>query len=434
MSDTPSPHEQHDHTALIFPPGFLWGAATSAYQVEGGNAHSDWWEFEKKQPPEKRSGEACDQYNRYEEDFSWAKKLNHNAHRLSIEWSRIEPEEGEFSEAEIEHYKKVLKSLKDKDIKVMLTLWHFTLPKWVADKGGWESTKCVHYFIRFVEKIVPSIKEYVDFWITVNEPGVYSWGAYSAGLWPPQRKSLWSQFKVIWNLASAHKKAYKIIHHLDPNAKVGMANNVFSVKVSQEHSVLQHFLVWLYDISGNHSFYLLTGKNTHDFLGLNYYFHQRIGKLESSWLPKFLDPKKARRDISDLGWELYPEGIFDILNDFSSYDKPIYITENGLASTNDDRRARFLVGYLQHIYHAISKGVDVRGYFYWSLVDNFEWHEGFEPRFGLIEVNYETQKRTPRPSAHLYAEIIQHNSISHDLLRLLGHTIKARDILERIKK
>src|SRR3990167_8091279 len=153
-----TPKEKHDHQTLKFPDGFLWGAATSAHQVEGENKNSDWWDWEQThQPPSLRSGDACDQYNRYEEDFDLIKQLNHNSHRLSIEWARIEPKEGEFDQNEIDHYKKVLKALKVRGITVMLTLWHFTLPNWVAKKGAWENGQTVKYFERFVKKIAPEI-------------------------------------------------------------------------------------------------------------------------------------------------------------------------------------------------------------------------------------------------------------------------------------
>ena len=173
------PKEKHDHKTLKFPQNFLWGAATSAHQVEGNNIYSDWWEFEqKKQPSDLRSGQACDQYNLYEKDFDLIKQLNHNSHRLSIEWSRIEPKMGEFDHHEIEHYKNVLMGLKKRNIKVMLTLWHFTLPKWVADLGGWENRQTVKFFERFVQRVAPEIAEYVDMWVTLNEPGVYVYEIY----------------------------------------------------------------------------------------------------------------------------------------------------------------------------------------------------------------------------------------------------------------
>jgi len=183
------PKEKHDHKTLKFPKGFLWGSATSAYQVEGGNLNADWENF-------KSAGQACNQYNKYEADFDLIKQLNHNAHRLSIEWSRIEPRDGEFDAHEIEHYKQVLKSLKKRKIKVMLTLWHFTLPKWVAEIGGWENRKTIKLFDKFVKRVVPELAEYVDMWVTLNEPGVYIYEGYVERVWPPQKKSLPGQLKL----------------------------------------------------------------------------------------------------------------------------------------------------------------------------------------------------------------------------------------------
>lgn len=427
----PSSKPKHDHHTLKFPKGFLWGAATSAYQVEGGNTNADWWQWEKKvQPKDKRSLQAADQYHLYPEDFRLAKKLLHNAHRLSIEWSRIEPEEGLFNLEAIEHYRSELKLLKKLKIKVMLTLHHFTNPKWFVQKGGWEVYSSIDCFARFVERVVADLKEYVDFWITINEPSVYTFMGYLAGTWPPQKKSSFATINVYNNLARAHVKAYQIIHSHLKNAAVGIAQNVSSFEALHHHSLIEAIAEAGLDIGNNHLFYFLSGKNTHDFLGLNYYFNRYIFFNGEASLPSFVDISTTKKAVSDLGWEIYPEGIFDVLMDFSDYHKSIYITENGLASTNDDRRCRFLIAYLQEIYHAISSGVNIKGYFHWSLIDNFEWSDGFVPRFGLVEVDYATQKRTPRPSAYVYQEIIQRNGIPHHLLRFLGHTVKAKEVLE----
>ena len=414
------PEEKHDHGPLNFPTGFLWGAATSAYQVEGGNIHADWEDF-------KSAGQASDQYNLYEQDFDLAKSLNHNSHRLSIEWSRIEPSEGEFDQKEIEHYVKLLKYLKKLNFTVMLTLWHVTLPKWVADKGGWENGQTVKYFERFVKKIIPEIGEFVALWITVNEPGVYVYETYIVRAWPHAKKSLLGQIKTLLNLASAHKKAYKALHQIYPAGKpVGMANNVMSFEAFHKHSLTEQLAVTLNDIFINHLFYFLT-KGTHDFLGINYYFHVRF--KHQGLIPEPVNKLQQIHEISDLGWEVYPEGLFDVLADLSD-DIPIYITECGIATTNDDRRNRFLIAYLQEVSRAIKAGVNVRGFFYWSLIDNFEWHLGFDPRFGLVEVDYDTFKRTPRNSAQVYSEIIKRNGIPHDLLKLLGHGIRVKDVLK----
>lgn len=417
--------EKHDHATLKFPQGFLWGAATSAHQVEGNNIHSDWWEWESLSG-KTRSGQAADQYNRYEQDFDLAKSLNHNAHRLSIEWSRIEPQEGVFLWQEIKHYVKLLKYLKSLNFTVMLTLWHVTLPKWVAEAGGWENGKTAEYFNRFVKTVAPELAPYVDFWITVNEPGIYVYELYLARIWPGAKKSLLGQIKTTLNLASAHKKAYKFLHKNFPSKPCGIANNLQSFEPFHKHSILEAATVILTDAIVNHLFYFLT-RGTHDYLGVNYYFHVRF-KHSQGLLPKIAEAQDESRDISDLGWEVYPEGLFDVLTDLSD-DIPIYITECGIASTNDDRRNRFLITYLQEVYRAIQAGVDIRGFFYWSLLDNFEWHLGFEPRFGLIEVDYQTQKRIIRPSAKVYGEIIKHNGIPHKLMRFIGHTVSAKEVL-----
>lgn len=425
----PIPKEKHDHGPLRFPKGFLWGAATSAHQVEGNNIYSDWWDWEKKhQPPHLQSGAACDQYNRYQEDFDLIKSLNHNAHRLSIEWARIEPKEGEFDHHEIEHYVKLLKYLKSLNIKVMLTLWHFTLPKWVADLGGWENGKTVQFFERFVKRIIPEISEFVDMWITLNEPGVYVYEAYIKKEWPVKNRGILGQIKTSLNLAAAHKKIYKYLHALDPQKPVGMAQNVQSFEPYHKHSLIEQATVILSDLITNHLFYFLT-KGTHDFLGINYYFHIRFAGGKGI-LPEVADTTDQSRDISDLGWEIYPEGLFDVLADLSDHI-PIYITECGIASTNDDRRNRFLITYLHEVYRAIQAGINVQGFFYWSLIDNFEWHRGFDPRFGLVEVDYATQQRRIRPSALVYTDIIQHNGIPHSLLRFIGHTVNAEEVLEK---
>ena len=227
MEDPPKP--KHDHNTLKFPEGFLWGVATSAFQTEGENVYSDWWEWEQKNLPKtNRSRLSANEYNLYEEDFKIAQNLNLNSFRLSLEWSRIEPVDGKFNDIEIDHYKKVLDSLNKKGMRVMLTLHHFSNPLWFSAKGGWANKKAPFYFERFVRKITPELKKYVDFWITINEPTVYAYLAYRTSAFPPAKKSWWSFLNAILNMASAHKKAYRVIHELDGGAKVGFANNVTS--------------------------------------------------------------------------------------------------------------------------------------------------------------------------------------------------------------
>ncbi|MBI4036793.1 glycoside hydrolase family 1 protein [Candidatus Daviesbacteria bacterium] len=431
MPDDP-PKPKHDHTSLKFPEGFLWGVGISSFQVEGQNFFADWWNAEiKKTPLKQRSGQAANQYHLYESDFDLAKKLNLNAFRLSLEWSRIEPRPGEFDHHEIEHYRKVLKSLKDRNFKVMLTLWHVTLPQWIAEQGGWENSQTVKYYLRYLERVVPEIKDLVDFWITLNEPDIYVFMVYNAKTWPISRNGVLGQIKTYLNLVSAHKKAYKLLHRLS-NSPVGVAQNMQSYEGYHKHSLREQAAAIISDLVANHLFHFLT-RGYHDFLGVNYYFHHRY-KVDKGFLPSMVNVADHLRDVSDMGWEINPEGLFDVLADLENH-LPIYITECGIASTNDDRRTRFLIHYLQEVYRSLHAGVKVKGFFYWSLVDSFEWEYGYNSRFGLIEVDFKTQKRIIRSSAHVYEEIIKRNAIPHDLLKLLGHGIRVEDVLkEKIKE
>lgn len=430
MSEDP-PKPKHDHETLDFPENFIWGTATSAHQVEGNNTNNDWWAFEQTLPESKQSLEAANQYELFEQDFKLAKDLSHNAHRLSIEWSRIEPKEGQFSQEAIDHYKTVLKSLKDKEFTVMLTLHHFTNPLWFEKRGGWEDGKSSKLFERFVKRIVPEFAPFVDLWVTINEPTILAFMGYLTGMWPPFKKGKWATMQAYHNLAAAHVRAYQTIHQIIPTAQVGIAQNVSTFSAFHHHSLREIFAEWISDKVTNHLFYELTGRHTHDFLGLNYYFNRYISfNGEKAQLPSLVDIKETKKEVSDLGWEIYPQGMFEMIMDFSDYHLPIYITENGIATTNDDRRVRFLISYLSEIYHAIQAGARVKGYFHWSLIDNFEWLDAYQGRFGLVEVDFKTQKRTPRPSAYVYQEIIENNGIPHKLLKLLGHSNHVHEVVD----
>ncbi|PIR96723.1 MAG: glycoside hydrolase family 1 protein [Candidatus Doudnabacteria bacterium CG10_big_fil_rev_8_21_14_0_10_41_10] len=410
-----------------FPHGFYWGAATAAHQVEGGNKN-DWTKWEEqnaqrlagkkekivftidptkdysdpevKNPSNYISSIACDHYNRFAEDFDIAKKLNHNAHRFSIEWSRIEPEEGKFDEREIEHYKQVIEALKDRNIEPFATLWHFSSPVWLSEKGGWNGQRVIMYFSRYVEKIVTALSPQVKFWITINEPQIYTALCYLTGEWLAQKKNPVAHHRVFSHFVEAHLQAYKIIKKCNPQAKVGAAKNLIDFEVAGNNPwniLLKKIGRWWGDYR-----YLDLIKNDADFIGFNYYFHNRI-----NWWFNRNENKK----VSDLGWELYPEGLYNILMDLKKYNKPIYITESGLADAKDAKREWYIKETLKNAQKAISSGVDVRGHFYWSLLDNFEWNKGFWPRFGLVEVNYKTLERKIRKSALAYAEICKNNFI-----------------------
>ncbi|MEK7519506.1 MAG: glycoside hydrolase family 1 protein [Patescibacteria group bacterium] len=376
-----------------FPKGFLWGTATSAYQVEGGIENSDW---SKVYP----AFLACDHYNRYEEDFDLLKNLNQGVYRFSIEWSRIEPKEGDFDEKELEHYRKVLLALRLRGIKTMVTLHHFTTPFWMA--GGWANKKFILYFKRFAEKMSREYHDLVDFWVIINEPLVYSLMSYFKGFWPPQKRNPFLFFKIVKNQIAAHKEVYTALHKMNPGVKVGNAESYNFFEPFSSKSILDRAISSLAHYFWN-EYFLNRIKKHLDFIGLNYYFHNKI---------KFpISKKNENKAVSDIGWEIYPEGIYHILKWLKKYNLPIFITENGLADSQDKLRENFIRDHLIWAHKAIQEGVDLKGYFHWSLMDNFEWAKGFGPRFGLIEIDYKTQKRTLRPSALYYSQISRTNRV-----------------------
>lgn len=411
---------------LEFPKGFLWGAATSAHQVEGENTNNDWWVWEQRKETVwngDRSGKATGHWERYEEDYDLLEQLNLNTYRLSIEWSRIEPEEGQWDVDAVKHYKKMLHSLRKRKIKTFVTLHHFTNPLWLAEMGGWEYARTPEFFERYARYIAQELGQYVDFWITLNEPVIYTSQSYIAAHWPPQHKSWLKARRVFWQLAAGHKRAYQALHEeLDTEktqAQVGVAKNIISV-VSYGHSFRDYLHIRYLEGLWNHLFYRLTRKH-HDYIGINYYLHQRV-RQDINGKRRFVDAaKEEQRDASSLGWESFAPGLFNVLVDLAGYRLPIYITENGIADAEDERRGRFIITHLKELWHAIQAGADVRGYIHWSLLDNFEWEKGYEPRFGLCEVDYDTLKRTPRPSSKVYAAIAKQNGLARKEMKAIGY-------------
>lgn len=395
-----------DISSLTFPKGFLFGSSTSAYQVEGGNVNADWWAWEQEKPENMHSRKACDHYNLYEKDFNLAKKLNQNAHRLSVEWSRIEPREGEFDQREIEHYQKVLKSLKQKNLKVMLTLWHFTLPKWVSDKGGWTNSKTNYYFLRFLKKLVPYIKDYVDYWVVLNEPGGYMYSMYLCPKWPNSKKSIFLALKTFFNFISVYKNSYKLLKKLDQKKPVGIADNYQSYQ-SYSSSILEKIIARFSQFYNNKQFYQLT-KGYHDFIGINYYFHHILKISWDNFIPKVVEVEDQNKIEHALPWEDNNQGLLSAIKDVRA-NLPILITECGTAVEDEDLRVSFLINRFKQTLEAINQGKNIKGFFYWSLLDNFEWESGYNMKFGLVEVDFKTQKRKIREVARVYSEIIQNN-------------------------
>lgn len=401
-----------------FPKNFIWGAATAAYQVEGGNSNSDWWPWEKKAGKES-SGDACRHYEMYEKDFDLAKSLHHNAHRLSVEWSRIEPEEGKFSQKELQHYVEVLLALKARNIEPIVTLHHFTNPIWFSESGGWTDERSVKRFERYCNEVTRVLAKHVRYWITINEPMIYMTHSYVLGWWPPQLHSIRAAIRVQRNMEKAHIGAYRIIHRNYrelslPRPAVSISQHVQAF-IPCKSNLKNKIAVFL-----RHQWFNLGFVNAvmrHgalDFLGINYYSRQLVDVKKwtvRSVVADVFDGCYDSAKKNSLGWDIYPEGLYEMLLKLKKYNLPIMITENGICTSEDSQRWEFLKGHLEYIHRAIEKGVNVTGYLYWSLLDNFEWAHGYGPRFGLINMDYKTHQRTVRESAKKFAEVCRTGTV-----------------------
>ncbi len=406
---------------MPFPKGFYWGAATASHQVEGGQ-HNDWSVWESKNadrlargseasfwwnpnwkkfqseatdPANYISDTACDHWNRYAEDFDILKDLGLDAYRFSIEWSRIEPAPGEFDEAALRHYQEMLAALRTRGIEPFVTLWHFTLPLWLAEKGGVLSPDFPELFARYAERVVRTIGTDVRYWMTFNEPDVYSGATYLKAQWLAKNRSVFKYYRARNQFVRAHRLAYWAMKAVLPESMIGIAKHNIWFEAAGE-TAWNRFLKSIADRSWNHWF-LRQIADTQDFIGLNHYNHHRI----NGWFNK-----NENEMQTDFGWEYYPESLYHALVELKPYDKPIYITENGIADASDELRKKFIPAALDAMEHAIADGANVGGYFYWSLLDNFEWDKGYWLRFGLVAVDRTTQHRTIRESARQYSSLV----------------------------
>jgi beta-glucosidase len=410
--------------SLTFPRKFLWGASISAHQVEG-NTNNQWTAWEKenakskaaqasyhledleiwplieveaKDPVRYISGQSVDHYHRYTEDFDLLKKMNMNAFRFSIEWSRVEPSEGAWNVEAIEHYKAYTAELRRRRIEPVVTLFHFTLPQWFAQKGGFEKRSNVKYFVRFADKIIRELGANVRLVITINEPEIYANESYKAGNWPPNITGRMQHLRVLNNLAVAHKQAAKAIHAINRRYKVSIAKNsnyFYAGDTAWLSRKTADYLQYFQD-----DYFLKKVVKHCDFLGVNFYFSNRVYGY------RVHNPDEK---VSDLGWDLSPSNLqFALERLHDKYHLPIIITENGLADRQDRYRQWWLTQTLIAMHKAIKNGVKLEGYLHWSLLDNFEWDKGTWPRFGLAAVNYSTGERKLRPSAVWFGKIIRY--------------------------
>lgn len=409
-----------------FPRGFLWGASTSSHQVEGDNRWSDWWEHEQSGRLPHVSGEACRHYERFEQDFEMAQSWGHNAHRFSIEWSRIEPSEGSWDADALEHYRGVICALRARGLEPVVTLHHFTNPAWFARRGGWLRRDSASLFARYADHVVRNLSCEVKYWLTINEPTDYVMQGYINGEWPPFFKSAWIKAAVVFrNLARAHVAAYGGLHRNRPDVMVGFAHNAPLIVACNNERRSDRLVAGLRDFVWNRTFLRLiaprprrlrqTVRNL-DFIGLNYY--KRTVVHSTGWglgavLGRTceLSHHHDQGPLSEIGWEVYPRGLKTVLEDFSRLGLPLLVTENGIATDDESLRGEFVAKHLQSLAEALDSGVNVIGYLYWSLIDNFEWALGTKPRFGLAAVDYSTQQRLPRPCVEDFSRVCRANKL-----------------------
>ncbi len=430
---------------LRFPEHFRWGAATAAHQNEGDNCGNNWrlWEL---QEGRIYQGQRCDKATNWWDletaavDFDRAAEMGLNALRISVEWSRIEPAPGEFDRAALDKYGRMIRLLRERGLEPMVTLHHFTDPIWLGELGAWENPLIGDYFSRFTEKVVDALGDQVNLWCTINEPIVYAFYGFHQGLFPPGGASMPRALAVLRNMLLAHGRSYRTIHRMQNDAQVGLAHHLRYFLPANPKNPFDRRLANFFDQVANRSTldavtYGRLGPligvgqivpqliDTSDYIGLNYYSTVHISFAASEprmlFAKQYFVPELASCECTSDGQpfcEINPPGMYLALKQVHAYGKPIYITENGVPDRADKQRPFVLTTYLPEVWRAIQDGIDVRGYYHWTLVDNFEWAEGWNLRFGLIELDPETGKRTPRTSAAIYSRIAQANGVPRTLV------------------
>ncbi len=422
------------------PKSLLMGAATAATQIEGGDYNNNWYQWSQMGMIDNNESSivACDHWNRVEEDIELMKSLSLETYRMSIEWSRIEPKNGEWSEEGIKHYIDEIDMLISAGIKPLVTLHHFSSPIWIQDIDAWANKKTVDYFVRFVEKVVTFLGERVNEYCTINEPNVFVNDTYMDGKYPGGEKgNIIKYFKASKNMIKAHVLCYDLIHKLRKDlgfddTLVGVVPHLAYFDLNTKRPFFKLTKKFI-----NQSFHgiflkgMIEGRLTFpfmgrvakkgiysDFIGVNYYTRSMIspGKDIGMLFGDVHYKKNLPEDKkTDLEWEIYPEGLSSVIEElYNKYKLPIYITENGIANADDSKRISFIRSHLIEVIKLIESGVDVRRYYYWSLLDNLEWNDGYGPRFGLIHVDYNTLERTIQESGHYFKNLIESREIEID--------------------
>jgi beta-glucosidase len=388
---------------LSFPEGFRWGTATAAHQIEGGNTNNDWWRWEHTQGSgvAEPSGDACDSWHRWREDADLVAGMGLDHYRFSLEWSRIEPAPGEWSIAALDHYRRLCDYLRDQNIDPVVTLHHFTTPTWLADEGGWEKETIVDRFAEFCHRSTAALADSARRICTLNEPNVVATMGYVMGMFPPGRTDPGAAKAVTANLVAAHSKAVEAVRAAAPGLPVGLTLSMTdyqAVEGGEERTA---------HIREIHEDVFLEATTGDDFLGVQTYTRMRIG-------PDGWAGPEPGVPVLPMGYELWPDALAACLRrawGFTGGKIPLWITENGIGTDDDAQRVEFVSAALRGVLGVISEGIDVRGYAYWSLLDNFEWAFGYRPHFGLFEVDRATFERRPKPSAAWLSEVARANRL-----------------------
>ena len=421
-----------------FPKGFLWGSATAAHQVEGGNENNNWSAWEKIPGKIKNgatAGLACDWYGgRWKEDLDRAAQAGQNTHRFSIEWSRIQPTPDGWDEYAVGFYREMLLGMHQRGLMPMVTLHHFTDPIWLSEIGGWQNPQTPELFARFVTRISTELKDLVSHWVTINEPNVYTYNGYLTGEFPPGKKDMVAAIEVMENLARGHALAYHAIHANQATAQVGLAlhyrsfhpatSSPFDAWSARNQSKLFNDTFAMAATDGKlrlpfKTINISAAVGTQDFIGLNYYTRDQVS-FDITRPGQFFGRNAYRKDaeLSETGFLANePLGFREALKWSVAFGKPVYITENGFEDATDTLRPKVLAQHLHQLWHYVNFNASIKGYYYWSLLDNFEWERGWTQRFGLWGLDENTQQRSQRSSAGLYAQICQRNGIATDMLR-----------------
>ncbi|MGA8617932.1 MAG: family 1 glycosylhydrolase [Candidatus Sulfotelmatobacter sp.] len=428
---------------MRFPSGFLWGVSTSAHQVEGGNDNNQWsaWEAAGRIKAGDRCGQACGWWDNAERDFDLAREIGVNSLRLSVEWSRIEPEEGRWDSTALQRYREMLEGLHQRGIQPMVCLHHFSHPLWFERKGGFLSREAPQLFERFTRRVVSELGDLCRHWVTLNEPNVYGALGYVLGDFPPgKRGKIVTALRVISAMGRAHTRAYRTIHELQSEAQVGWAHNYVVFQPANPAFAPDRWIAGLLSYLFNESFLRLiehgrlvfplslaggdsrSAKGACDFIGLNVYsrFHVAFDlKCASQLFGRVFVPDhvpQGDRGFENPYGEAYPLAIKVAAERVARMGKPIYILENGVPDAQDRIRPWLIVNAARELHGLLQEGHDIRGYFHWTLTDNFEWSEGWGLRFGLVGLNQKTQQRTMRNSAHLYGTIARNGELSAEMI------------------